>query len=597
MFPDTKQDAAGAGLGSGGRRVALFIALVYAAAGMAWIVFSDTLLLGLTGDPALLSKLQTYKGIGFVAVTALALYFALNRYVGRVLVLLERVEHQRDQLQQVRERWTEAFDAIKDPIMLHDAERRIVRCNLAYAKKAGLDVKQVVGKPYGECFPQSFRLPVRASPQDTAVVPVEFSTDDGEFYLATPYPVPGPEGTPLYTLHVFRDITERRKFETSLGTLNRALKTLSEVNRVLVRAKDETELLQKICRATVEVSGFALAWVGYVDEKRRIRPVAAHGDRNGYVAGLNITAREDEADSCATSIAVRTGRVKVVNDTARDAGPRACLEKANRLGYRSMIALPLVEDDRVFGSFTIYSAEPDAFGDQEVALLKELASDLAFGIVHLRNEVRRHDLETQARHHLERLTASMEQAIEAFALTVEKRDPYTAGHQRRVADLAAAIAREMGLPDERVQGIRLGGLIHDIGKIYVPAEILNRPGKLAPMEMELIKTHTTVGYDILKGIDFNWPVAQMVLQHHERLDGSGYPDGSKGDDILLEARILAVADVLEAMSSHRPYRPALGPDAGIEEILRHRGTRYDPDAVDAAVRLLREKRFDLSSVA
>ncbi|MBI2311405.1 MAG: GAF domain-containing protein [Betaproteobacteria bacterium] len=574
--------------------MALIISLVYLATATAWIVFSDAFLLGLTGDPGLLSRLQTYKGIGFVAVTALALFFALNRYVGRILDLLGRVERQRDQLQQVRERWTEAFDAIQDPIMLHDAEQRIVRCNLAYAKKAGLEVKAVIGRPYGECFPRSVRLPVLASPEDRGVPPVEFSTPDGGHHLATPYPVAGPDGTPLYTLHVFRDITERREFESSLAKLNRALKTLGEVNRVLVRARDEAELLEKICRAAVEVGGFTLAWVGYVDDDLRIRPMASHGDRNGYVSGLNITAREDAAGGCVTGIAVREGRVNVIDDTARDAGPRDCLNQARRMGYRSMIALSLKSKGKVFGSFTIYSAEPEAFAEDEIALLEEMASDLAFGITTLRNEVKRGDLEARARRHLEQLNAGMEQAIEAFALTIEKRDPYTAGHQRRVADFAAAIAREMGLPDDRVQGIRLGGLIHDIGKIYIPSEILNRPGKLVQMEFDLIKTHTTVGYDILKGIDFNWPVAQMVLQHHERLDGSGYPEGVKGDAILLEARILAVADVIEAMSSHRPYRPALGPDAGIEEILRHRGTRYDPDVVDAAARLLREKRFDLA---
>ena len=189
----------------------------------------------------------------------------------------------------------------------------------------------------------------------------------------------------------------------------------------------------------------------------------------------------------------------------------------------------------------------------------------------------------------------MEQAIEDIALTVEKRDPYTAGHQKRVAELATAIARQMRLSDDRIRGIRLGSLIHDIGKIYVPAEILNRPGRLAPMELELIKTHTTVGYEILKGVDFSWPVAQMVLQHHERLDGSGYPHGLKGDGILLEARILAVADVIEAMSSHRPYRPALGIETGRGEITAHRGTRYDPEVVDAVVKLIHNNGFAFSA--
>jgi putative nucleotidyltransferase with HDIG domain len=173
------------------------------------------------------------------------------------------------------------------------------------------------------------------------------------------------------------------------------------------------------------------------------------------------------------------------------------------------------------------------------------------------------------------------------------RDPYTAGHERRVAELAAAIAREMGLAEPLVEGIRFGSMIHDLGKIKIPAEILVKPSRLTPIEYELIKQHAQAGYDILKGIDFPWPVAQMVLQHHERLDGSGYPNGLKGEAICQEARILSVADTVEAMSSHRPYRPGLGIDKALAEIERGRGALYDPAAVDACLRLHRDKGYTL----
>ena len=485
-----------------------------------------------------MTQLQTVKGLGFIAVTALALFIAINRYIGHVVALLSRVEHQRDQLQHVRERWTEAFDAIQDPIMLNDAEFRVVRCNLAYAAKAGLDVKQVIGQPYWECFPKSIRLTSASPSAALAGATEEIATPEGEFYLATCYPISGPEGAPLYALHVFRDTTR-------LARLTRALKTLREVNLALVRTREETGLLQEICRIAVETGGFALAWVGYAgqDNGQRIRPVAVFGDRHGYVAELDITGRDaDTEDGSIFGATVRTGQISVINDISAASPGYGCLEKASNLGYRSMIVLPLREEGRSFGAIAIYSPETNAFDESEVALLKELAGDLAFGIITLHNETKRREAETRALHHLEKLNASMEQAIEAIALTVEKRDPYTAGHQKRVAELATAIARQMRLSDDRIRGIRLGSLIHDIGKIYVPAEILNRPGRLAPMELELIKTHTTVGYEILKGVDFSWPVAQMVLQHHERLDGSGYPHGLKGDGILLEARILAVAD-------------------------------------------------------
>ena len=184
-------------------------------------------------------------------------------------------------------------------------------------------------------------------------------------------------------------------------------------------------------------------------------------------------------------------------------------------------------------------------------------------------------------------------AVAAIAATVEARDPYTAGHQRRVADISALIATEMGLDADTIDGIKLAAHIHDLGKIGVPAEILSRPGVLRPAEFELVKGHSRAGYEIVEGIAFPWPVAQMILQHHERLDGSGYPDGLSGDEIFVGARIIAVADVVEAMATHRPYRPARGIDAALQEIDTNRGRLYDPAVVDACLRLHQGGRLSL----
>ncbi len=210
-----------------------------------------------------------------------------------------------------------------------------------------------------------------------------------------------------------------------------------------------------------------------------------------------------------------------------------------------------------------------------------------------RDITERKEAEKERRVSAEKLEQVLLQIIEAIVATVEARDPYTAGHERRVAILAGAIAREMGLPDETVHGITLAASIHDLGKIRVPAEILSKPGKLNSIEFELVKVHAQTGYDIIKEISFSQPIAQIVLQHHERLDGTGYPQGLKDEQILPEAKILAVADVVEAMSSHRPYRPGLGVDAALEEIIRHRGKLYDPAVVDSCVALFREKGFSL----
>jgi PAS domain S-box-containing protein len=189
------------------------------------------------------------------------------------------------------------------------------------------------------------------------------------------------------------------------------------------------------------------------------------------------------------------------------------------------------------------------------------------------------------------LREALERLIGVLAELVERRDPYTAGHQRRVSELSRAIALELGFEEENAERVAMAGAIHDIGKISVPAEVLSRPGKLSPIEMELVRQHPQQGYEILKDVQTSWPLAEIVHQHHERPDGSGYPRGLKGGEILLEARILGVADVVEAMASYRPYRPSLGIDAALEEIESKKGLLYDPEVVDACSRLFREKGF------
>jgi putative nucleotidyltransferase with HDIG domain len=256
-------------------------------------------------------------------------------------------------------------------------------------------------------------------------------------------------------------------------------------------------------------------------------------------------------------------------------------------GYASSVALPLKGPTGVFGALTIYAGEPNAFGSEELSLFVELADDLAYGIGALRAVGEREQA-------VRRLHDSLEDTIGALASTVEIRDPYTAGHQRRVAKLAAKIAERMGLPEDQTRGILLAGLIHDVGKINVPAEILSKPGELTPLEMQFVRSHAQTGYDIIKGVEFPWPIAEAVLQHHERLDGSGYPRGLAGEAIIVEARILAVADVTEAITAHRPYRPAMGLDAALAEIEGGKGRLYDAAAVDACVALFRNQGFTFS---
>ena len=191
---------------------------------------------------------------------------------------------------------------------------------------------------------------------------------------------------------------------------------------------------------------------------------------------------------------------------------------------------------------------------------------------------------------LKKLHRTITGTIQAIAMTVQSRDRYTAGHQQRVADFAGAVAREFGLSEHRVEGVRMAGAVHDLGKISIPAEFLSK-ARISDMEYRIIQGHAQAGYEILKEIEFPWPLAQIVLQHHERLDGSGYPYGLSGDEILIEARIIAVADVIEAMASHRPYRAAIGIDKAVQEVSTKKGVCYDSEVVDASLHIINKGRY------
>ena len=212
----------------------------------------------------------------------------------------------------------------------------------------------------------------------------------------------------------------------------------------------------------------------------------------------------------------------------------------------------------------------------------------------LRDITNRKRMQQRLQRSLDNLKEVMDGTIRAMALAVEMRDPYTSGHQHRVAQLAQAIAEEINLPADTIEGVYMAASIHDIGKISLPAEILSKPLKLTEIERKMIQAHSKVGYDILNGVDFSWPIAQIVLQHHERMDGSGYPHGLGGKEVLIEARIVGVADVVETMASHRPYRPAMGLDKALEEVFKNRGRLYDEKVVNACLILFNEKGFEFS---
>lgn len=644
------------------------------------------------------------------------------------------------------------------------------------------------------------------------------------------------------------EIEVRTRAEKALNSANRALRVLRNCNLALVSINNENQLIYEICRLIAGMGDYRLAWVGYRgdDDEQNIVPVASAGIDASFLKCSRLTWKPSYEGGFPPGRAIREARPVVIQNIEQNSECAPCREDAREHGFQSLLALPLLKAGEAFGVLTIYAVEADAFTDEEIGLLTELANDLAFGIQALRGQAEhqrvatslvetedkfkaifdnvmdgillvdvetlklikvnrqfRHmigyreeemaDLDLTAFHASEvieqykaqfdhpvpepvsdqpilvsavpfirkdgsqfyadisssplftlqgRLTvvgvirdithrkavedavrasedrlrtivdaepecvkmldaqgqvlemnpaglamldiddlgqiigkpilryvaeqdreafsalsewvfqgnsgqlefdivsekgrhrtletsavplfdndkvtallgvtrditqqkqaesvlldstrqhqAMLMQTIQAVALTVEKRDPYTAGHQRRVAELAVAIGKRMGLDEGRIMGLHLGGVIHDLGKIYIPSEILNRPGRLSEAEYSLVKSHPEVGAEIIADIEFPWPVREIVLQHHERLDGKGYPHGLKGDEIVLEARIVAVADVVEAISSHRPYRPALGMAEALEEIRAGQGTKYDAAVVDACIAVLEAADF------
>ncbi len=374
---------------------------------------------------------------------------------------------------------------------------------------------------------------------------------------------------------VYEDVSERLEHEAQIDRLNRTLRTISACNRDLVRTRCEEDLLQAVTQDLVQLGQHLLVWVAYPDPDApgELKTRVLWGDPAVLGAHRELEAAVAQ-DCCGLArVALAEGRPQVW--TLAQPMP-ATVQAA---GVAAAVALPLIYDQEVLGVITVLSGTAAAFDAEEVSLLEELAADLAHGVVALRTERERNE-------YLIQVGRAMQGTVAVLARATEMRDPYTAGHQQRVAALAVAIARDLGLSAHLIEGLYLGGMIHDIGKIAVPAEILNKPSRLSLLEFQLIQQHVQLGYQVVNGIEFPWPLATMILQHPERLDGSGYPHGLRGAAMLLESRILAVADVVEAMSSHRPYRAALGMEVALDEIAQGKGSRFDPAVVDACARVI-----------
>jgi putative nucleotidyltransferase with HDIG domain len=391
--------------------------------------------------------------------------------------------------------------------------------------------------------------------------------------------------TELMHLGVGDDVDRR----TEIEKLQWALLAHHKAARTLRIADHKDQLLEGVCQSIVTQKPYELAWVGFREEdaSKTISLQAKAGSKVGYTDHLEVGWAEDSPLGLGPAgVSVRTGKPVIIKDSAKEAVLAPVLERAVSFGLQSIMAVPIFKEPTfVMGVLLVYATVPNAFGNIEVHLFESLADDISIGLRNIEQQ-QLLDNEINVREAAQQqLGDALRATVEAMSRTMESRDPYTAGHQARVAKISVALAENLGWSQNDKEGLYLAAMVHDIGKVGIPSDILTKPSVLTPLEMQLVQQHAELGYQILKDIPFPWPIAEMVRQHHERLDGSGYPMKLKEHEILIGAKVLAVADTLEAMGSHRPYRPALGLSVALEQIQRESGVSLDSKVVSAAFTL------------
>ena len=438
------------------------------------------------------------------------------------------------------------MDNIPDFIYFKDEKNRFVRVNKTSAEDRGVTPEDFIGKTdfdifteevAKKCFADDDRVMKTGEPIINSIEKITYLNGMERWFSATKVPRYDEKGKIIGTIGITRDITERKLAEDSVKN-----------------AKDELQIILDSVPAIIF----------YKDtEDRFVRVNKTMAD------SLKVQAKD------------------ILGKTTEELFPKEQAEQMKKDDQEVIISgkikKSIIQPYTTPDGIKFLSSDKIPYQDKKGKII---------GVIGLAKDItEQRKSEQELQQNYQKTKRAMDATIETMSKIIEAKDPYTSSHQQRVCQLATRIAQEMTLPEAKIEGIRIASLIHDIGKIGVPTEILSKPTKLSDIEFSLIKEHPQIGYDILKSIDFSYPVANIILQHHERLNGSGYPNHLKGDKILLEACILGVADVVEAMSSHRPYRPALGIDKALEEITQNRGILYDPKIVEACLKLFKEKEF------
>ncbi len=400
----------------------------------------------------------------------------------------------------------------------------------------------------------------------------------------------------MYILGNFHDVSPFVEQQHRLELKRWALDAYAKATHALAQATSSSSLIQETCAAITSNSPFALAWVGFAQNEApyKVNIGGAAGQAIGYIKGLDIHWDENDPRGMGpTGRALRTRTVHAVDDIVSDPLYEPWRKKAFPYNLNSSITIPFQLHNDQWAVLSVYSTRWYIFSPLVIEAFTHLAESIAVGLHSLEQAERLESVHKQNEMAQEELGRTFESVGKAIVKALALHDPYTAGHQDRVAELSRAIADEMGLEHELVQAISMAAYLHDIGKISTPTEILNKPAKLTDDEMSIVREHCKDGFEILKSVPFHWPIAEMVYQHHERLDGSGYPRGLHGEQIHIGARIIAVADTVESMASPRSYRPSMGLESAFKQIESQSGKTLDESIVKTCLFLFREKGYAL----
>ena len=480
----------------------------------------------------------------------------------------------------------QVLDAFPSLVILVDAEHRIVLANKAVADAAGASAIDLEGQRCTRVlhgidgvFPG---CPLEEAVGTGLAVEREVRVDGTDEWISSAvYPTNyvTESGGKVY-LHVARDISGRKKAETGLQSALKVQQILTELLSIAMEVPDLKDFLQAALERVLQIP-----WLT-VEKKGAVFLVEPGGRRLRMVASVDLAPLLLDRCStidfgiCMCGKAAEEGRLQYSGSL--DERHDVFFDGMSEHGH---YCVPIMSMGEVLGVLNFYLVPEHPPNPDEIAFLTSV-SDLVAGVIH------RRDAERGLREALVQMQQNLDATVQVISGAMAVRDPYTAGHMERVTSLAVAIASDMGLREDQIEAVKMAASLHDIGKVQVPAEILAKPGQLSAAEFAIIQGHSETGHDLLKGLPFSFPIATIVCEHHEKLDGTGYPNGLKGDEISLEGRIIAVADVVEAVASDRPYRPALGLEKALEIIEKGRGRQFDEAAVDSCLDLIRTQGFE-----